>query len=140
MTTAATGLFTGAAVYINLVEHPARMQSGLEAAMTQWVPSYKRATRLQVPLALIGTLGGLVLWKRDADRRWLYGAVCIFSVIPYTFFAILPTNNRLLDPGLDKTADETHDLLVQWEKLHARRSVLGLAAFLLFLNNCGDQE
>jgi hypothetical protein len=32
-------LFTGAAVYINLVEHPARMQCGVELAATEFAPS-----------------------------------------------------------------------------------------------------
>lgn len=36
-------LFTGAAVYINLVEHPARMGCGTKTAATVWAPSYKRA-------------------------------------------------------------------------------------------------
>lgn len=40
-------LFAGAALYINVVEHPARM--GLD---TRWAPSYKRATWLQAPLAI----------------------------------------------------------------------------------------
>jgi sigma54-dependent transcription regulator len=37
-------LFTGAAVYITFVEHPARMQCGVELAATQFAPSYRRAT------------------------------------------------------------------------------------------------
>jgi hypothetical protein len=37
-------LFTGASVYISLVEHPARMSLSTEAAAMQWAPSYKRAT------------------------------------------------------------------------------------------------
>jgi hypothetical protein len=29
-----SGLFTGAAIYINLVEHPARMETGIRPALT----------------------------------------------------------------------------------------------------------
>ncbi|HWP91979.1 MAG TPA: hypothetical protein VNN20_07270 [Thermodesulfobacteriota bacterium] len=36
-------LFTGAAIYINLVEHPARMECETELATTVFGPSYKRA-------------------------------------------------------------------------------------------------
>src|SRR5882672_7166549 len=34
--TLATALFTGAAVYITLVEHPARLQCASEIAVAQW--------------------------------------------------------------------------------------------------------
>ena len=33
------GLFAGAALYINLVEHPARMSCGVEIALREWEPS-----------------------------------------------------------------------------------------------------
>ena len=49
-------LFAGAALYINLVEHPARMQCGTELAATVFGPSYHRATIMQVPLALLATI------------------------------------------------------------------------------------
>jgi hypothetical protein len=35
----ATAIFAGAAIYINLVEHPARMACSTELAATQWAPS-----------------------------------------------------------------------------------------------------
>jgi len=37
-------LFAGAAIYVNLVEHPARMGCDTKTAATVWAPSYKRAT------------------------------------------------------------------------------------------------
>jgi hypothetical protein len=43
----ATTFFAGAAVYINLVEHPARMSCSTEIAMAVWAPSYRRATVMQ---------------------------------------------------------------------------------------------
>src|SRR5206468_5807429 len=46
----ACGLFTGAAVYISLVEHPARMKCGVELAATEFAPSYRRATIMQANL------------------------------------------------------------------------------------------
>jgi hypothetical protein len=53
-------LFTGASVYINLVEHPARMSCGTAIAAKQWAPSYKRATVMQVSLAVMAALAGLI--------------------------------------------------------------------------------
>jgi hypothetical protein len=36
-------MFAGAAVYINAVEHPARMSCGTEIAFTEWAPTVFRA-------------------------------------------------------------------------------------------------
>jgi hypothetical protein len=47
--TLCAALFAGAALYINLVEHPARMGLETRIAALQWAPSYKRATWMQSP-------------------------------------------------------------------------------------------
>jgi hypothetical protein len=49
-------IFTGAAIYINLVEHPARMGCDTKTAATVWAPSYKRATVMQSSLAILSFL------------------------------------------------------------------------------------
>src|SRR5215470_20157824 len=59
--TLCAGLFAGAAIYINAVEHPARLSCGTELAVREFAPSYHRATLLQVPLALVGC--GTGLWS-----------------------------------------------------------------------------
>ena len=41
------GLFAGAAIYINAVEHPARLSCGNEVALREFAPSYRRATVMQ---------------------------------------------------------------------------------------------
>jgi hypothetical protein len=40
----ACSLFTGAAVYLSLVEHPARMECGVEIATAEFPPSYPHAS------------------------------------------------------------------------------------------------
>ena len=52
----ACSLFTGAAVYLTLVEHPARMECGVEIAATEFPPSYRRASVMQATLAAVGLL------------------------------------------------------------------------------------
>ena len=126
----ASSLFAGAAVYINLVEHPARLSCGTEVAARQWAPSYKRATVMQVSLAIVATLAGLAQWLDGGGASWLVGALLILSVIPFTLVAILPTNNKLLEPGRDNASDETRRLLEAWGRLHAVRSVLSVSATL----------
>ena len=131
--TLAASLFAGAAIYINLVEHPARLMCGTELAARQFAPSYKRATVMQVSLALLATLAGLGQWLSGAGISWLAGALLIFAVIPFTLIVILPTNNKLLEPGRDKGSDETRRLLDTWGRLHAVRSLLSLAATVTYL-------
>ena len=134
LATLTTILFTGAAIYVNLAEHPARMECGVELAATVFGPSYKRAAKMQVILAVIATLAGVVSWLMGGGPMWLLGALVIFAVIPFTLIAIMPTNKRLLDPGLDRRSEATRDLLQQWGRLHAVRSILSLIASLIFLS------
>ncbi len=129
----ACSLFAGAAVYISLVEHPARLSCGTEIAARQWAPSYKRATVMQVSLAGVAALAGLVRWAAGSGVLWLLGALAIVSVIPFTVFAILPTNNKLLEPGRDNSSEETRLLLEAWGRLHAVRSMTSLVAALIYL-------
>ncbi len=125
-------LFAGAAVYINVAEHPARLSCGTEIALTQWAPSYKRATLMQLPLAILATIAGIGRWLLAGDGLWLTGSLCVFLVIPFTLVCILPTNNRLLEPRRDKGSVETRALLETWGRLHAVRSVLSLLGSVLF--------
>jgi uncharacterized membrane protein len=126
-------LFTGAAIYINLVEHPARMECGTELAATVFGPSYKRAARMQVILALTATAAGILVWLTGGGMMWLVGAFFIFAVVPFTLIIIMPVNNKLLDPGSDRASTVTRDLLRTWGKLHAVRSILSLVASIIFL-------
>src|SRR3974390_463325 len=129
----ATTFFAGAAIYINLVEHPARMGCTTEIAATAWAPSYKRATVMQASLAIVGFLAGVAAWLLGAGVMWLVGALFIFAVVPVTLIVILPTNNRLLAHGRDLASPETRELLVKWGNLHSIRSVLGLVASAVYV-------
>jgi hypothetical protein len=126
-------LFAGAAIYINLVEHPARMGCDTKTAVTVWAPSYKRATVMQASLAIVGFLAGVVAWLLGGSLLWLVGAVLLGLVVPFTFIGIMPTNHALLAPGRDMSSPETRALLEKWGWLHAVRSVLSLLASLVLV-------
>jgi Domain of unknown function (DUF1772) len=126
-------LFAGAAIYINLVEHPARMGCDTKTAATVWAPSYKKATAMQAPLAVLSFLAGVGAWLLGGGMLWLIGAVLIGLVVPFTFIAVMPTNNRLLAPGRDLSSAETRSLLEKWGRLHAVRSVLSFLASVVYL-------
>ena len=124
----AATLFTGAALYINFAEHPARMECETVVAATVFGPSYRRAAVMQVILALLATAAGISAWLTGAPASWLVGAALIFAVVPFTFLAIRPTNNQLLDPTADRASDRLRRLLQRWGMLHAVRSLLALAS------------
>jgi len=126
-------LFAGAAIYINLVEHPARMGCDTKTAATVWMPSYKKATLMQAPLAVISFLAGVAAWLLGGGLLWLIGAVLIGLVVPFTLLAVMPTNNQLLAPGRDLSSTETRSLLEKWGRLHAVRSALSFLASIVYL-------
>jgi hypothetical protein len=127
------GLFTGAAAYITFVEHPARMSCGTLLAATEFGPSYRRAAVMQASLAALATLTSTGAYLAGSSVGWLLGALLIGAVIPFTLVVILPANKRLLDANLDKNSAEAKMLLEKWGGLHAVRTALSAAAFLLFL-------
>jgi hypothetical protein len=129
----ASTLFTGAAIYITAVEHPARLSCGTEIAATEWAPSYKRATLMQAPLAAIAGVFGIIRGLEGGSALWFWAALLIVAVIPFTLIVIRPTNNRLLEPRRDRASNETRELLSAWGRLHAVRSVLSAAASILFV-------
>ena len=119
--TLSAALFAGAALYINVAEHPARMGLETRLAALEWAPSYHRATWLQAPLALLSLLSGVSVWLLGRGWGWMVGAVLVGGVVPFTFVVIMPTNNKLLTPGRDLASAETRELLVHWGRLHAVR-------------------
>jgi hypothetical protein len=129
----ACSLFAGAAVYLSLVEHPARMECGMELAATEFAPSYRRATVMQASLAAVGLVSSIAAWLAGASFLWVVAGVLLGSVIPFTLIVILPTNKQLLGPALDRRSEETERLLARWGMLHAVRRVLSGLALLLFL-------
>jgi hypothetical protein len=132
--TLATGIFFGAAVYVNLVEHPARISCGVPLAVAEWRPSYKRGTRMQAPLALIGSFSALAAWWFEGGAAWLIGGVLLLLIVPFTLVVIFPTNKRLESQELDLHSEEASRLLQRWGRLHAIRSILSGVAFLAFLS------
>lgn len=127
--TVAAGIFAGAALYINVAEHPARVECGTTLAVTVFAPSYRRAALMQASLAGAGLVAGVGAWLRGGDVWWFASGLILGSVIPFTFLAIMSTNKRLLASELDKESAEAAALLRRWGRLHAVRTGLGVIAF-----------
>jgi hypothetical protein len=132
-----TGLFAGAAIYVNLVEHPARLETGTAAAVKQWRPSYRRATVMQASLAVAGFLSSVGAWLQGRGTPVLIAGVLIGLVVPFTLLVIFPTNKQLADSGLDLDSTNAAALLDKWNRLHAIRSAAAVLAFVVLLLHLG---
>ena len=121
-------LFAGAALYINVAEHPARMKLDTNQAVAQWSPSYDRGYVMQASLAVLAGLAGLAAWWELHGTLWLAGALLMLANWPWTLMAIMPVNNKLKAGA----GDEATALLDRWGRLHAVRTLLGLAAVTCF--------
>jgi len=125
-------LFTGAAFYITLVEHPARLVLDDGPLLRQWQPSYKRALPIQSGLAMIGGLAGLIAAWLTSDWRMVAGSVALLANWPFTLVAIFPVNKPLMAMDARCADARSRAMLVRWGKLHAVRSALGAIATLFF--------
>jgi hypothetical protein len=125
------GLFAGAALYVSLVEHPARSECGPGLALAEFRPSYRRGAVMQASLAAVGCLAGVAGWARGGSAAMLVSGLLLAAIIAFTLAVIRPTNKRLLDPALDSRSPEATMLLARWGRLHAVRTGAGALAFLL---------
>ena len=126
-------LFTGAAVYINIAEQPARLQLDDSSLLAEWKLAYRRGYMMQASLAIVGGFFGAVAFFAAFEWRWPLGALVLLVNWPYTIFVIMPTNQRLMNTPAGAATAETRRMIERWGRLHAGRSALGLIATLLFL-------
>jgi hypothetical protein len=125
--------FTGPAVYVNVVEQPARLQLDDRALLAEWQPSYKRGFAMQAPVAILAGVLGVAAFFASHDWRWLLGAAVIVANWPYTLLVIVPTNKKLIETRPEAAGPEARRTVEHWAALHAGRSALGAAATLIFL-------
>ncbi len=72
-------VFAGAAIYINVAEHPARMECGTQLAATVFGPSYNRAAAMQASLAIMATIAGVSVGVTGGSWLWYVGASLIVN-------------------------------------------------------------
>lgn len=131
--TFSAGTFFGAAVYISLAQHPATLEAGGGFGGRFFPPMYRRASAMQIALAMVGTLAGMLSWWLSGIFLWLIGALLLISVVPVTLIFIKPVNDMLLDASREPDAADTEMLLRRWGPKHWVRSILSGVSFIVYL-------
>jgi hypothetical protein len=131
-------VYTGLALYITLVEHPARLCLDNQGLLKTWKISYNRGHVIGASMASLTGLLGIASFFILHNWLYLIGAACILINWPYTYIFIMPTNKKLIATTPETANEETRYLVKKWTKLHAIRWMFsGIAGiiFLLALNN-----
>ncbi|MBN9247578.1 MAG: DUF1772 domain-containing protein [Hyphomicrobium sp.] len=126
-------LFTGAAIYINWAEQPARLGLDDHAMLAEWKPSYARGFQMQASLAIIGFILGTLEAMVTGRWIWFAGALALVANWPFTLFVIMPVNKKLDATPLESADENTRALVERWGTLHGVRSALGALSVGLFL-------
>ena len=127
---AGAALFAAWALYVSLVEHPARMETGPAAARIAFRSSYRRAAPWQAAFASLTFASGLAAALVTSAWAWALGGVV--AAVPFTLLVVMPTTRRLLAsaPLDDRDAGA---LLRRWGRLHWIRSGLGAGGLVVLL-------
>lgn len=92
-------LLTGGALYVAVVEHPARMRLHTGVAAEQFRSSYRFAAPWQAATALLCALSGVMASIGGWSWVWAAGSLNVGVAVPFTLIGILPTTSRLLAKG-----------------------------------------
>lgn len=130
---AAAGAFTGASLYVNYVEQPARLALTDEALIREWEPSDHRGFILLAGLAAIAALFGFIAFRELNDVRWALGALVLLASWPYTYLAIVPLNNRILALIGADAAHDARQVIDLWGKLEIGLTAIGALGFAIFV-------
>jgi hypothetical protein len=130
---AAAGAFTGASVYVNFVEQPARLALSDDALIKEWEPSDHRGFIVLAGLAALAALFGFIAFRELNDIRWIAGALVMLASWPYTYLAIVPLNNRILAYIDADAAHEARRVIDLWGRLELGLTAIGLLAIGIFL-------
>jgi len=139
-------LFAGSAVYGSLVHHPAILENINDLdAVEQFVFMFKRAKPSQVVYILTAVTCNSFVYYMKGNKNCMYSAALLLSVPAYTMITMKPTNNALNEiPEKFMRSDRSPEakesilkgarsLLNKWGKLHAVRSIIGVAAVSLLI-------
>ena len=124
--------FVGAALYVNVVEQPARLALDARSIVREWVPSNRRGFVMLAVLAIVSAFSGYADYIRTGDVRWLIGGTIILASWPYAYFVMTPVNILLYAARREAPATAIRELMRDWGLLEWGQTAIGLAAAFTF--------
>jgi hypothetical protein len=129
---AAACAFVGAALYVNVVEQPARLRLDARAMVREWKPSDRRGFVLLATLALLAAILAYLQYARSGDVRWIIGGTITLASWPYAYFVIVPVNIWLYAIRPEGAAAIVRDLMRAWGLLEWGHTAIGLFGATVF--------
>lgn len=89
-------LFAGSALYIGFID-PCVCSSHKEERekLAHWLAMYHKNKMIMASLALGSSLFGVNAYRLTNEPLWLCGSLTVFSILPFTFLAIMNINKKL---------------------------------------------
>jgi hypothetical protein len=129
---AVASAFLGAALYINIVEQPARLGLAPPAMVQEWTPSNRRGFIMLAALAISSAILAYLDYWNSSDLRWVIGGVVILVTLPYTYFVMVPANIWLYAMPTNAPASTVRGLMRDWGLLEWGHAAIGVAACIIF--------
>ena len=129
---AAACAFVGAALYINVVEQPARLTLNARAMVREWTPSNRRGFVMLSALAIASSVLAYADYARTSDVRWIIGGTIMLATWAYAYFVILPVNIWLVALEQGGSALTLRELMRDWGLLEWGQTAIGLWASGVF--------
>src|SRR5258708_24067479 len=85
---ASASAFLGAALYINLVEQPARLALDARSMVREWTPSNRRGFVMLASLAAISATLAYADFAHTGDVRWIIAGPVILPGWPSSYFVM----------------------------------------------------
>jgi len=120
--------FVGAALYINIVEQPARLALQPRAMVKEWAPSNRRGFVMTSAIALLAAVLAYVDFARSGDVRLLIGGTILLASWPYAFFIIVPVNIWLYTLPPERARSAVREQMREWGLLEWGQTAIGLIA------------
>ena len=89
-------LFAGPSFYASELDPIVRKKlESKKHQLRHWSTMYNLGLRTMPVVSLLGVGSALAAFQQSKEKCWIYGAIALFSILPYTFVALMPLNNKL---------------------------------------------